>query len=258
METTIFYYTGTGNSLWVARKLAEGLGNAEVVSMVKWMKKKDPVQSNVIGLVFPVHMWGVPEPVIRFIGELQNLDAGYFFAVGVDADQVANTLVQLKTILAKKGIALDSGFEVKLPTNYIVWGGPGTKEAQDKKITAAGQKISRIVEYIKKREKGTVEKGPLWQRILLTPIYKLSYSKVPTMDKAFFADEKCSRCGTCYLICPAKNITLVEGKPVWNHHCQQCFACIQWCPKEAIQGSKKTHTYQRYHHPEVQLKDMLK
>ena len=33
MTTTIFYYTGTGNSLWTARRLASALGETQCVSL---------------------------------------------------------------------------------------------------------------------------------------------------------------------------------------------------------------------------------
>ncbi len=48
-----------------------------------------------------------------------------------------------------------------------------------------------------------------------------------------------------------------EGRPCWLHRCEQCLACIQWCPREAIQYGKKTVRTPRYHNPEVTLKDML-
>jgi len=57
------------------------------------------------------------------------------------------------------------------------------------------------------------------------------FAHVPQMDKSFFADEKCTGCRICAKICPAQNIGLVKEKPQWEHHCEQCFACIQWCPE---------------------------
>ena len=98
MKATLFYYTGTGNSLWVARTLAESLGNAELVSIAKWMRTKGRFDSEIAGIVFPVHAWGVPRPIIDFIAELKPLPGSYLFAVAVNAGQVANTLVQLKDI----------------------------------------------------------------------------------------------------------------------------------------------------------------
>lgn len=63
--------------------------------------------------------------------------------------------------------------------------------------------------------------------------------------------------GICKTVCPCGNIELQAGKPVWLHHCEQCLACIQWCPPEAIQFGKKTPRYERYRHPEVKLSDII-
>ena len=79
---------------------------------------------------------------------------------------------------------------------------------------------------------------------------------IPKMDKKFWIDEECNSCGICEKVCPAANILMKEGKPVWQKQCQQCLACIQWCPKESIQYGKKTSEYKRYHHPEIKLKEM--
>ena len=85
----------------------------------------------------------------------------------------------------------------------------------------------------------------------------MSFRQVQKMDRSFRADNKCNGCAICSKICPANNIEMVNEKPVWLHRCEQCFACLQWCPQEAIQCGKKTAKYPRYHHPEVTLKDML-
>jgi ferredoxin len=77
------------------------------------------------------------------------------------------------------------------------------------------------------------------------------------MDQGFKVLETCSGCGTCSRICPARSIDMKGGKPCWNHHCEQCFACIQWCPNEAIQfGNHSVHS-KRYEHPEIVLTDMI-
>jgi len=258
MGATIFYHTGTGNSLWVARRVADELGGAELVSIAECKDEKTAVSSEIVGLVFPVHIWGVPTPVIRFVNTLKGIQPGYVFAIAVHAGQVSNTLVQLKTLMAENGLNLSSGFEIAMPSNYIPWGGPGPEEKQRKCFELAQEKIFRIAGRIKEKTDMPVEKGPLWQRILFTAIYNISFSHVPKMDKKFWVDDKCDACGICCKVCPAGNITMREGKPVWNHRCEVCFACLQWCPQEAIQHGKKTPGYERYHHPEVLLKDMLK
>lgn len=258
MSTTIYYYTGTGNSLWVARQVAEKLGETQLISIPS-MKDVTPEMNSVsIGLIFPVYIWGVPAPVLRFLDKLQAVKADYIFAVAVCGGQVANTLVQLQKVMQGKGLTLNSGFDITMPSNYIPWGGPGSEESQRGKFEIAAAKIARIAPKIQQKETLPVEKGKLWQRILFTQIYNMSFAHTKTFDKKFWVDEKCNGCKICVKVCPAGNIRLEDEKPVWQHNCDQCFACLQWCPQEAIQNGKKTPNYERYHHPEVKLKDVLK
>jgi ferredoxin len=258
MSSTIFYYTGTGNSLWVARKVADALGETVLVSIPEYRDGNKIIEADTIGLVFPVYIWGVPAPVIRFVHTIKALPGSYIFAVAVNGGQVSNTLVQLKGIMARNRLDLQAGFQIKMPSNYIPWGGPGSMEEQQRRFDLAQDKVTRVAEIIRRRVPLPLEKGPLWQRVIFSAIYKMSFPKVPMMDRQFWCDDKCNSCGICSKVCPAENITLTEGRPVWNHTCEQCFACLQWCPQEAIQYGKRTPGYDRYHQPEILLKDVLK
>lgn len=258
MAESLYYHTGTGNSLWIARGIASGLGGADVLPMSGVLNGPVPPDSGTVGLVFPVHMWGVPALVIRFLERMKDLRPDYLFAVAVNAGQVSNTLVQLKRILAGNGQRLSSGFGIVMPSNYIPWGGPGPAEKRNRLFAGAEKKISKICDAVKNKSDMPVEKGPLWQRIFFTALYRMSFSHVHEMDGKFWTDDKCNACGICAKVCPVSNITLADGRPAWNHGCLQCLACLQWCPEEAIQYGKKTPAYERYRHPEVQLKDMLR
>ncbi|MCI0511859.1 EFR1 family ferrodoxin [candidate division KSB1 bacterium] len=258
MSTTLFYYTGTGNSLWVARKLAEALGETELIPIANFELDSKPLNSETMGLIFPVYIWGVSAPVLRFIDTLAQLKPQYLFAVATNGGQVANTLVQLQKVLAHQNLKLNAGFSITLPSNYIPWGGPGPVAIQQQKFQAATEKIPQIAAVVKAQKTQPVEKGPRWQRLVYSAFYKLSFNQVPKMDGQFWVDDKCNQCEICQKVCPANNITLVEGKPVWNHRCEQCYACLQWCPQQAIQYGQKTPQYERYHHPEIKLKDVLK
>ncbi|MFA6472728.1 MAG: EFR1 family ferrodoxin [Candidatus Latescibacterota bacterium] len=257
MSADIYFYSGTGNSLWAARRLAEELGDSAVHPIAKTGKGLTDISGTVIGLVFPVHIWGVPRRVLQFIDLLPVDPSKYYFAVAVNGGQVAATLVQLKKAMAKRGITLSAGYDLVTPSNYIPWGGPGPEEKWKAKISRADEKIKRITVEVSQRKVSAVEKGPLWQNILFSGLYKMSFSHVAEMDKSFHTDEKCNSCGVCEKICPAENIDMTGGRPVWKHRCEQCLACIQWCPREAIQYGKKTHLYKRYHHPDVTLSQML-
>ena len=71
MSTHLYCYTGTGNSLWVARRLADALGDAVVISMRgKLSASAAPVAAaDAVGIIFPVHMWGPPPGVSALIAD---------------------------------------------------------------------------------------------------------------------------------------------------------------------------------------------
>ncbi|MGB5217289.1 MAG: EFR1 family ferrodoxin [Smithella sp.] len=257
METVIYCCTGTGNSLWTAKQLSALLNNTVITPIPLGREGKIEHNTMNIGFIFPVHIWGIPAPVVNFLNRLELDQTRYYFAVAVNAGQVAATLIQLQNLLQKKNGKLSSGFSVCLPSNYIPWGGAESPAKQQKKFSAAMEKISTIASSIRSKKEMPPEKGPVWQNIFLSAIYHSSYSYVSKMDKSFWADERCTPCGICEKICPAQNIWLINGKPQWQHRCEQCFACLQWCPEEAIQYGKGTSKKKRYHHPEVTLKDML-
>jgi ferredoxin len=257
MDTTIYFYTGTGNALWTAKKLSEKLENTKRIPMTPG--EGDVIKSDAqnIGFIFPVHIWGVPARVIHFLQRLENDPAKYYFAVAVNAGQVAATLIQLKDLLHQKGLNLSAGFSLCMPSNYIPWQGADPPEKQQKTFASALGKIDRIASCVSARQEMKPEKGPGWQNLFFTAFYRLTFARVPRMDKSFFPDEKCTSCGICEKICPARNIEMPQGRPVWKHHCEQCLACLQWCPEEAIQFGSATVRKKRYHHPEITLKDML-
>jgi ferredoxin len=256
MKMQWYVHTGTGNSLWIARQLALELKEGSLHFM-PLLSRDFNVEADGIGIIFPVHIWGLPIRVIQFINHLQIKPETYFFALAVNAGQPAATLLQLQTLMATRERSLAVGYSIVMPSNYTPWGGPGPMDAQQRLYRQAQEKVKAMAGPILRGERKKVDRGPLWQNILFSWIYKMSYRHISKMDKSFWADDKCNRCGICSRVCPANNIEMIDEKPAWLHRCEQCFACLQWCPQEAIQYGKRTVKYPRYRHPEVILEDML-
>ena len=202
METQLYAYTGTGNSLWVARLLAQELGEAPLEFM-PYPSGPFPVKADRLGIIFPVHIWGLPIRVIRFVEHLQVAPETHLFALAVNAGQPAATLLQLRKLLATRQLSLSLGFSIVMPSNYTPRGGPGPAETQQKLFKEAQEKVKQIAGSILGGERKEVERGPLWQNVLFSLVYKMAFYHVQKTDKSFWVDDKCNGCAICSKICPA-------------------------------------------------------
>jgi len=134
METTIYYFTGTGNSLKIAMSLSEKLEQCELVPIAKiWEDDHLASSSEKVGFIFPLYYAGLPKIVYDFLSKIELAKSNYFFAVITNAGDINNTpLLQIETILNTKSKSLSAGFYVKMPNNYII----GKKSLKNEELRA--------------------------------------------------------------------------------------------------------------------------
>lgn len=258
MSSKIFYFTATGNSLYIARQIANGLDEAELIAIPEAMKQHIDTNVPMVGLIFPVFGWGMPRIVTDFVKELGLNNEQYVFAVATCGGTPSATLPQLQKILRKNGANLDAVFAVKEGH-----GGSASDPAiiklvrslNWKKPVSGTERINEIVEIVKNRQKHKPESSSLPANFLGGLFHEPFVNMAKTLDKNFRVDAKCNLCQTCMRICPRSNITIVDNQPVQHHNCEACGACYQWCLKQAIHNQSGEAQY--YHHPEVKLTDLL-
>jgi ferredoxin len=205
-----------------------------------------------------VYMWGLPLIVQDFIERL-NLDKSqYVFAVVTYGGFPAGTLKQINKLLHPKGLKLSAGFGVRMPGNYTPMYGAFSEKKQAELFSKEKEKIKQIAEMIKENNRVNI-KGSFFPAdwIFSVLIHKLGSKKMLGLDKDFWINEKCNGCGICSKVCPVNNIKMNEEKPIWQHHCQQCLACLHWCPQEAIEFGRHTPGRKRYSHPDVRMEDII-
>jgi ferredoxin len=273
VSTDLYYFSGTGNSLVVAKDIAEKI-NGKLISMPSVMREESvKPEANVIGIVFPVYYatndCGIPLIVGRFVRKLEKLGSKYIFAVCTHGGMPGTTIENLKKAIASRGGKLAAGFTVRMSNKNLA------ERRQQKMLIKRKKKLKAICEYVNARREGKFETRGLLRKILLAPLRSIekpiflyryrklsstsenSFSElIPLADRSFRTNENCIGCGTCARVCPVNNIKMVDGKPVWLHHCETCYACYAWCPNVAVCGDIVAYN-DWYHHPEVKLSEML-
>lgn len=256
METMIYCFSGTGNSLKIAKDFSNKLENSKIIPIASlWRQDTIIPQSEKIGLIFPLYFMGCPSIIIEFLNKLDVNKVNYIFTVVTSHHGSSGaTLHQINKILRKNSKAINAGFSIRMPGNYIPMYDIASKESHKRDFEQAKENIKIIADIVNNnREK--LEKKFLPR--IGSFFNKLFRKKVNRSDLNFYADEKCDSCEVCEKTCPVNNIKIVDGKPEWQHKCQRCLACIHFCPQEAIQYGKKTIRRKRYHHPEITVNDII-
>lgn len=259
MQTTIYYFTGTGNSLKIARDLTQKLEECELIPIAKgWQKEDLESTSEKIGFIFPLYYSGLPKIVYDFINKIDLSKSNYFFTVVTSAGDINELpLQQLEKILKTKAKTLSAGFFITMPNNYIIGFDIHSEESQKRFFGRAINQVEKISEIVKDK-KQNLNQEIFVKNLSRSERFNQNFrNEVNESDKSFYADDSCSSCGICEQVCPVNNIILVDGIPEWQHNCQQCLACINFCPEKSIQFGTETLKTGRYHHPEITLQEII-
>ena len=256
MKTTIYYFTGTGNSLWLSRLIGEKLDGSELIAIPNAVNRAVTISGEVLGIVTPIYMYNIPHIVVDFIRNIEN--AGYLFIVFAGAGELGTGIRETLNLLKSRNLALSALFNVPMPSNYTPYGCPD-EEKRISLLAKAEDRVDEIVETVSHRGRFIDSTNSSAFETWVHPgiLYRLGYKQIHTFDKSFYADEKCNGCSICQKVCPVNNITMSDNRPLWHNRCQQCYACLQWCPQHSIQAGKKTVGIERYHNPHVTVNDII-
>jgi len=257
MTTRIYYFTGTGNSLWAARLLAERLGDATLTPIARALQEGDTrPDEDRVGIVCPVYMYRLPHIVVRFVRCLKT--QAPVFVVATMGGSAGDLFTVTRRLFADQGLTLSAGLTVAMQTNYIPFGGAPDDEKVAAKLQRASDRMDEVAGIIELGERRFDEDyGFVQTRIHPGVLYKLGYKYIPGTDKNYRVDDGCDGCGICALVCPVDNVQMIDDRPTWNGRCEQCMACLQWCPPEVIQVKDKTRGFRRYQHPAARSKDIV-
>ncbi len=255
MKSEVYYFSATGNSLKVARDLALNLGEAPLIAIPSVMADTISSTADTLIFVFPIYTWGLPRMVHRFVEALTT--RAKIYAVCTCGGFPAASLLHARDLCRHKGLDFRRGFRVPMPDNYIPLFKVPSPEKQQAYFRKAHGKIKSISEAILENQQGKTEANSPLINWFFSFIYRVSMPGFPRMAKNYHVNAQCNGCGLCVRICPTGNVNLVNGRPQWGLDCEQCLACLHWCPPRAINLGKRTASKDRYHHPDVEARDLF-
>jgi ferredoxin len=239
---TVFYFTATGNSLAVAKSIAQS-ADGKLISIPQVIDAEQPnFKDDVIGIVFPIYSWSLPLMVRRFL-DGAKLEADYLFAVGTygSISGGAMAALQKRFHYTNKLLMLDN-FLPLFETGKQIKGLPSKKVEEN---------TAQIVEDIKNRKHFHVKSNPVAK--IFTRIADM-FSPAKSAKK-YIINNDCNLCGICAKVCPARNITVTDGVH-FSEKCEGCMACLHLCPQNALH-LKNEKSGKRWRHPDVSLNEII-
>lgn len=244
----IFYFTGTGNSQYVATKIAfetddryVSIGEAMKESYFDYnLRKGEP-----LGFVFPTYYWSLPSIVVDFIKavSIKTGRSNYVYAVFTCGASTGDCGREISKLLKRKGIALNATFGIKMTDNYTpVFDVRNTLKNEEKNKKAEGR-IDDCIHKIEERMSGCFDD---LRGVFPALPAKLMYEEARETYR-FKVSNECIGCGLCELNCPCSAISLNTGKPSWvKTECTLCLSCLHHCPQNAISYGKNTVKHGQY------------
>ena len=244
----ILYFSGTGNSNYVAKRIADALGDA-LVNLNDRIKASDTslveTGERVI-IVTPTYAWRIPRVVRDWLRKTELRGAKQAWFVMTCGSEIGNADRYNRDLCTEKGLACMGTAQIVMPENYIaMFSAPQADEARQI-VAKAEPSIDRAIAAIQRNQPFAPTRNNLYDRFMSGPVNLIFYKFFVNAD-AFTVSDACISCGQCAKRCPMNNVTLKDGKPVWGKNCTHCMACICYCPVSAIEYGKKSVGQPRYH-----------
>ena len=244
----IFCFSGTGNSKAVAHRLAELLAD-RVVNIGDAAGRVELAPGERVVWCFPVHSWGLPLAVRRFIREvkLRCGDDNRHFMVCTCGDDTGYADRMWRKELRRRGWRPVAAHSVIMPNTYVALPGfdVDPKPLEEEKLSASSHRIAEIAHAVKcgsNIDSLTRGKFPWLKTRVIYPLFM----RFLTSPRRFRVSDKCVGCGKCVKACPLQNVWLAKGRPNWGANCTLCLACYHSCPVHAINYTRQTRTKGQY------------
>ncbi|HHU96635.1 MAG TPA: hypothetical protein GXX67_05155 [Petrimonas sp.] len=242
----IFYFSSTGNSLYIAEQIKAELGG-EIRYIPKFTGDVNAYDKIII--VSPIHSYGLPTLVYNFIANMKSAKPLYIVlnCGGLQANAPHFAYQLCKDI----GLNIRSVQVVMMPEIYtLTFSQP--KFAIKSALRKAPERLIPVIAAIRD-DKEIIIPRPKKDR--WTPKHLANREKWHMLATHFSVTEECGSCLKCIRLCPVGNIKLENGRIIFGDQCVACLSCYHRCPERAI-VYKNRRKKDRYINPLIQEKNI--
>jgi len=268
MKLLILYFSGTGNTDYIARYIEKKLQiHSQIMDIslltIENCSPDELKDYDIICFGFPVFELNSPEIVKSFLTNLspiQNRGVFIFCTMGLWG---GNAIRKISKPFQKKGYYF-------LGSQSVVMPGTDGLAMLDKKSKYVKKALEKDYNRFPKLDKFTtriidianrLSSGEKIEELSINPPFKIAATiigppfhllyliLVNFMKKKFYATKDCTFCEVCVKNCPVQNISIVDEEIIFGDQCIMCLRCIHQCPAEAIQIGKLTLGKFRWHGP---------
>ena len=244
----ILYFSGTGNSGYAARRIADGLGEPLLClnDRIKAGNTAPVSTGERLVIVTPTYAWRIPRIVEDWLLHTELTGAKRAWFVMTCGSEIGNADKYNRELCAEKAISCMGTVQIVMPENYIaMFSAPQADEAREI-VAKAKPNIDCVIASIQSNQPFAPTRNNLYDRLMSGSVNPIFYKCFVKAD-AFTVSGACIGCGQCAKRCPMNNVAIKDGKPVWGKVCTHCMACICYCPVSAIEYGKKSVGQPRYH-----------
>ncbi len=245
----IYYFTGTGNSLWIAKGLTDNLVSIPHIDFENGFIAED---DDAIGIVCPIYGFSTPHMVEEFIRKT-TFKTPYLFVIGAYGDRYGKFPERVMKMFEgdRKPDYIDC---IKMVDNAVHAGYEIGNQIETLPEKHVEEHYAAVKNDIEKRVHSILNSANPFLSALVYAAEPLTYKHVG--NKVLSVDgNACIKCGMCTKVCPKKNITL-DGNVQIGSSCELCLSCLHNCPKQAIH-IKREKSSVRYRNSEITLKEII-
>ena len=247
----IFYFTATGNSLYVARELAGESG--QLLSIPQIIKGEHlDFEADEIGFVFPDYAASAPLMVREFVSKA-HFKAQYIFSVITFGNFAANVADWWDDFCKEKGLQNHYINTLLMVDNYLPVFDMNEQRKIDKKIS---ENLTQIVNDIASHREyvshvDADDRMKAWLKRLQESHFPMEAERLLRLNT-----ETCIACGTCAAVCPHGNFRMTDTYVEFSGPCEHCLACVHACPQKALTLERERNPQARFRNENVSLRDI--